>query len=122
PDATVYESDGQATQIADSSNTAGFVGEDVFYVVPDQGLMRLPPHGVPELIRAGITGFQELPSQTGQLLLVLGPGADPSVGTRSVIDPITLEDLFGPIEASAFTSFSVSPHRRWLLVGESDAP
>lgn len=114
PDATLFESDGQATQLPDVfQGNATFVGEDLFYVVQEQGLMHLPPHGVPELVRAGVTGFYVQRTDTGPLLETITPGADPSTGTSTIVDPITLEDLFTPIENDPI---SVSPDRRWLLV------
>jgi hypothetical protein len=113
-DATLYESDGQATHLAGVyPGYAAFVDEDLFYVDMDQGLMHLPPHGVPELVRAGVTGFYEQKTDTGPVLDTVTPGADPSVGSSSILDPVTLEDLFTPIEHDPI---SVSPDRRWLLV------
>jgi len=115
PDDTLFENDGQATTLAGlGQGDVEFVGEDLFFLAPGQGLFHLPPHGVPELVRAGATGFVQQQTQTGPLLIVLTPGADPnSLGNSSVLDPVTLQDLFTPIENDPI---SVSPDRRWLLV------
>jgi hypothetical protein len=118
-DATLYENDGQATQLAGVyQGYAQFVGEDLFYVVSEQGLMHVPPHGVPELVRAGVTDFYEQKTDTGPLLdIFITPGAGAGAATSSILDPVTLQDLFTPIENDPI---SVSPDRRWLLVEHND--
>lgn len=113
-DDTLFENDGQATTLAGvGQGIVQFVGEDLFYLGPGQGLLHLPPHAVPESVRAGVTGFSQQPTQSGPLLITTTPGADPNFGRSFVLDPVTLEDLFAPVENDPI---SVSPDRRWLLV------
>ena len=117
----VFEDDGQATPIAVMGTAQGyaqFAGEDLFYIDPQQGLMRLRPHGTPEAVRAGITTFSQQATDAGPLLIVSTTAPDFTSGTSAVIDPVTLEELFPPMD-SLFINMSVSPDRRWLLVDDS---
>ena len=69
----VFEDDGQATPIAVLGTAQGyaqFSGDDLFYIDPQQGLMRLRPHGTPEVVRAGITSFSQQATDAGPLLIV----------------------------------------------------
>jgi len=116
PDDTLFENDGQATTLTgEGRGNAQFVGEDLFYLVAGQGLLHLPPHGVPELVQAGVTGLSQQPTDSGPLLITTTPGADPNFGRSFVLDPVTLETLFAPVE---MYPISVSPDRRWLLVDD----
>jgi hypothetical protein len=76
--------------------------------------MHLPPHGVPELVRAGVTGFYVQRTDTGPLLETITPGADPSTGTSTIVDPVTLEDLFTPIENDPSACRPIAAGYSWI--------
>jgi hypothetical protein len=113
----VYESDDRATVLA-GTMSAKFVGEDFYYVAADKRLMRLPASGgEPELVRAGVSAFEAQETLAGTLLILFALTPDLTVGTVTIFDPVTLQEMFRPVELSM--SVSVSPDRRWLLITDN---
>jgi hypothetical protein len=113
---TVYESDDRATVLADTLSAA-FVGDDFYYLAADRRLMRLPPNGgAPELVRAGVSAFDSQDTLAGPVLILYALTADLSGGTVFFLDPVTLQEMFPPVDLSV--SFAVSPDRRWLFVSD----
>ena len=116
PGVTVYESDDRATVLTGTSSE-GFVGEDFYYVTAEQQLMRLPSNGgEPELVRAGVFAVDSRETLAGPVLLLftLTLIGDVPTGTVTVVDPVTLQEMFPPVDINM--PVSVSPDRRWLLI------
>ena len=111
--ATVYESDDRATVVA-GVTLAEFGGEDFYYVAADRRLMRLPPGGgAPVFVRAGVDGFRAEKTLTGLVLILHAVNADLTAGTVSFLDPVTLQEVFPPVDLNV--SFILSPDGRWLF-------
>ena len=114
---TVYESDDRATVVGGAMSSK-FVGEDFYYVAADERLMRLPPGGgAPELVRAGVGGLTAQETLAGSVLLLYAVNADLPTGTVSFLDPVTLQEMFPPVDLNM--SFFLSPDRRWLLIADT---
>jgi hypothetical protein len=113
---TVYESDDRAT-VVNGTVSAGFVGEEFYYVGVDKQLMRLPSGGgAPELVRAGVSFLGARESLAGQVLVLYALSADQTAGTITFLDPITLQETFPPIDRDV--SFVLSPDGRWLFTAD----
>jgi hypothetical protein len=117
---TLYEPDASvmALDIESSASTVGgypaalFVGEDFYYLTPEEVLMDLPPSGVPEQVATGIGSFLGFPTADGTLLLLIRVTSDPSVQAYSVRDPLTGLETVLPFSSA---SVQVSPDGNWLL-------
>ncbi len=115
-DVTVYESDDRATVLTGAMSPE-FSGEDLYYAAADERLMRLPPGGgAPELVRAGVSAFKPQETLAGMVLILHALSADHTAGTISFVDPVTLQELFPPVDLNV--SFVLSPDGRWLFTAE----
>jgi hypothetical protein len=113
---TVYESDDRATVLGGTMSTM-FVGEDFYYVAADERLMRLPSGGgAPEFVRAGVSGVEAQETLAGPVLILRALSADRTAGIVSFLDPLTLQEIFPPVDLNV--SFVLSPDGRWLFTAE----
>ena len=96
---TVYESDDRATVLAGAAS-ASFVGEDLYYLEAESRLMRLTANGAPELVREGVAGFDWQDTLAGPVLLLVDVTIidDLPTGTVTVVDPVTLQGMFRPVD------------------------
>jgi hypothetical protein len=117
---TLYEADDHAVDLPNANGTT-FVGEALFYVTLDHQLMRVLPDAAPESVQANVTSFEEKDVDSGPLLTLDLATDDPSVGLKSVIDPVTLDVIFAPVP-SGYTSALSSDGHWWLLINQSPTP
>jgi hypothetical protein len=83
--------------------------------------MRVLPDAAPESVQANVTSFEEKDVDSGPLLTLDLATDDPSVGLKSVIDPVTLDEIFAPVP-SGYTSALSSDGHWWLLINQSPTP
>jgi hypothetical protein len=99
-----------------------FLGEALYYLDPQQELMRLAVGGSPELIATDISLFTYGPQQTtGDLLLMLGrPTAQIGTFALSILDTVTGGET--PLPAGPMTfELNLSPDGRWIGAVDSNA-
>jgi hypothetical protein len=99
---------------------AAFLGEDFFYVDPQQELVDLPPSDVPQKLATGVTQFSGVETPDGPVLMLSKVISDPKPVTQaSVLDPSSGMETVLPFDGS---DAQLSPDGRWVLdtEGESD--
>jgi hypothetical protein len=117
--ATLYDADDRATTVDSGSDPPWFLGEDLYYVDPNQDLVRIQPGGTPEVVATGVTQagsrFGGNPS-----FIWIGRGSDPDPTKRTVtlFDPVTLKET--PCPPLGFCD--VSPTGQWLAASPEVSP
>ena len=113
------EADNRTTVLTDVSGIGMFVGEDFYYTDNAQRLLRVPPGGVPEVLKEGVDNFSPVVTTQGLLLLLRLPSSDPLVGGPiSLFNPVTREEW--PLAIDPIRFYSLSPDGRWLLLLSPD--
>jgi hypothetical protein len=121
---TLNDADGHATaiQLAStddplrSNRTSEFVGEDFYFVNPQNQLIDIPPSDAPQQVTTDITGFSGWPTPDGPLLVLTRATSDPSVPQYSVRDPASGHETPLPCENASYSQ--PSPDWQWMLCND----
>src|SRR6185312_4926815 len=93
-----------------------FVGDDFYYLDPQNNLVDIPPTDVPEQVAAGATYFRFLQPDAGPLLALTRTTSDGTGAQSSVGDPRSGMETVLPFDVS---HVGISPDGRWLLDSEN---
>lgn len=107
---TLYDAADQATPVDASS--AGFAGEDLYYVSGQQQLVRRSPDGTTATLATGVQSFTLVPTDAGLAVLLRRPTTDGTLTSQTMLDVRTGQET--PLVA-ADPFFSLSPDGRWFL-------
>jgi hypothetical protein len=116
---TLVDADGHATPIMLATPAPGvffapytFVGDDFYYVDPQNELIDIPPTDVPQQVATGVTYFRFLQTDAGPVLGLIRTTSDGTATRSSVGDPRSGMETVLPFDVSEAV---ISPDGRWVL-------
>jgi len=122
---TLIDADGHTTPIMLGTPAPGvnfapytFVGDDFYYLDPQNNLIDIPPTDVPEQVATGVTYFGFLPTDAGPVLGLIRATSDGTAARSSVGDPRSGMETVLPFDVSHAV---ISPDGRWVLDTGSNA-
>jgi hypothetical protein len=121
---TLHDADGHATAIQlispgqfSVTRSYEFVGDDFYFINPQNELIDIPPSDVPRQVATQITDFSAWPSPDGPVLILTRGISDAGVRQCSVRDPVSGRET--PVPADGCPYAKPSPDWEWLLAGDT---